>query len=109
MVILLPVMLVIVAGVGQIIAWQFGQQAAQASAALGAEAARLHGATDGDGARAAFDSAARFPSLHGVTVAVSHPKPRTAQVEVSASIPTLIPGVDLAIHGSATVPMEPSS
>jgi hypothetical protein len=105
--IIMPAILLVITSVAQVIAWEFARQAAQESAALGVEAARLRGGSDSDGARVAAQTADRFRSLHGVSVTVTHPPTGGVEVDVTATTAAVVPGLSIPVGGSATGPVEP--
>jgi Flp pilus assembly protein TadG len=102
-----PVLLLAIMVVIQFGLWYHASHVAEAAAQQGAGVARLEGATAADGRTNAqqfmVDAAAALVEHVSVTSTRDN---QTARVVVDGTVHSIVPGLNLHVHGEATSPIE---
>lgn len=107
-VIIVPVFLLAVMVIVQASLWYLGRQAALAAARQGADAARVVGAPNGAGPRAAlaFARSAASGYLLGPSADSAGSSGTTVAITVRGQVPSLVPGVVINVSQVARAPVE---
>lgn len=102
-----PLLMLLVLVVVQFALWQHAQHIAEAAAQRGAQAARLAGGTDTEGAAVAQSATAQLGAnlIVGPQVTVSRASD-TVHVEVSGTAETVVPFLSLPVRAVADGPVE---
>ena len=102
-----PVLLLLILLVVQFGLWYHASHTAEAAAQEGVRAARMERATAADGQQRAeaFMADAAPTLVDNVTVDATRDGD-TARVEVSGTVHSLIPGLELTVHAEAESPVE---
>lgn len=104
----MPVVLLLITATVQIATLQTDRNVMQSAAARGVEVARVQGGTDEGGSAAVRQALAQFHSLHDVRIAVTR-LTGNVQVDITATAPSVLPGLEIPIHASASGPQEPGA
>jgi len=106
LVLVMPVLVLAVSVVFDAIGYYHARQAAQIAARQGVDAARVAGASPGDGStRAAAVLAQLHDPLVGPRVSVAADA-ATVRVRVEGTAPELVPGLHLGVHATAEAAIE---
>ncbi|WP_150236396.1 TadE/TadG family type IV pilus assembly protein [Nocardiopsis quinghaiensis] len=102
-----PLMLLLLVLVVQVALWAHASQVTQTIAQHGQAAARTLGATEADGHARADEVAdqLRGDLLHDMAITVQRTD-TTVTVQVSAQVPTMIPGLDWPVRTAVSGPVE---
>jgi TadE-like protein len=108
-VIIVPVFLAGLMVIVQAAIWYLAREAALSAARQGADAARVVGAPPGIGPRTAvafIRSSAPGFLLNPVATEPPASTPRTVQITVSGTVPSLVPGLPITVRQTAALPVE---
>lgn len=104
----MPVVLLLITATVQIATLQTDRNVLQSAAVRGVEIARVQGGTSEGGTAAVRQALVQFHGLHDVRVGVVRVA-GTVRVDVTATAPSVLPGLEIPLHASASGPQEPAA